>query len=393
MNSSIFRLRLLAGGLLFTVSASLAQTDIRPTPGGKRILFVDGDDIRPEPGGKRLLFVDGEDIRPEPGGKRLLFVDKDGDVRPNPNGIRIAFWDGDTLRRSPGGPIILFLDGDDVRPDMGGPRLYFLDGPALSKQQLTAVLMILKPELFQLSKEETAAKEKEFAANAAASQPTTKAESTPNTANAKTDPWVGNRPITSQRTGKSTKREGTIDIAKQGKCYTVTYKTGENPEWRGIGVPIEEPGMEPEIWAVVGPASAVALGAYVVKDGKLDGTWIPVNATGEDRSVLGFEKLRGAAELGGQYTIESGKLPNGGTEYSGALQIEPLPVKDKEVKCYRILWSNGATAVGFLIKDKLFVGAGWGEDWEVVRIRPKADSFALEFLNKSGQPGSYTLSK
>lgn len=389
MISSIFRLGLLAGGVFLALSGSPAQTDIRPSPGGKRILFVDGDDIRPEPGGKRLLFVDGEDIRPEPGGKRLLFVDKDGDVRPNPNGIRIAFWDGDTLRRSPGGPILLFIDGDDVRPRMGGPRLYFLDGPALSKQQLTAVLMILKPELFQLSTAETAAKEKEFAANAAASQKTTTSQAPPSASTP--DPWVGNRPITSQRTSKTTKRDGTIDIAKQGKCYTVTYKTGENPAWHGIGVPINEPGMEPEIWAVVGPSAAVALGAYIVKDGKLDGSWIPVNATGEDRSVLGFEKLRGPAELGGQYTIESGKLPNGGAEYSGALQIEPLPIKDKEVKCYRITWSNGATAVGFLIKDKLFVGAGWGADWEVIRIRPKADSFVLEFLNKSGQPGSYTL--
>jgi hypothetical protein len=391
MSPSILRLGLLAGCLLTSLVCSPAQTDVRPAPGGKRLLFVDGDDIRPEPGGKRLLFVDGEDIRPTPGGERLLFVDTDGDIRHTPNGIRLAYWDGDTLRRSPGGPILLFVDGDDIRPDMGGPRLLFLDGPALSKQQITAVLMILKPDLFKLSAEETAAKKKEFADNEAGYQPTAQPETAPSTSEAKSDPWVGDRPITAQRTGKSTRREGTIDIAKQGKCYSVTYKTGETPAWQGIGVPIDEPGMEPEIWAVVGPAATVALGAYVVKDGRLEGSWIPVNATGEDRSVLGFEKLHGAAELGGQYTIDAGQLPNGGAAYTGTLQIEPLPIKSKEVKCYRITWSNGATAVGFLIKDKLFVGAGWGPDWEVVRIRPKAGEFVLEFLNKSGEPGSYTL--
>ncbi len=378
-------LSLLALTVVFGFFAGLeasAQTDVRPAPGGKRLLFIDGDDIRPEPGGKRLLFVDGDDIRPEPGGKRLLFIDADGDVRPAPGGIRLATWDGSTLRRTPGGEILMFIDGDDIRPRMGGPRLYFLDGPVPNRETITAVLYLLKPELFTLSAEQTAAKQKEMADNGAASD-----------AAAAADPWPGTHQIAGQNTTSTTKRTGSIVLAKRAGAYTVLYETGENPKWAGIGVAVNVPGSGPELWAAVGPAGATALGIYDIKGGNLTGSWIPSNAA-DDKSVLGFENLAGAAQLGGVYKITSGKLPNGGASYTGALNIDPLPATfSGTAKCYRIRWANGATAVGFRVGDKLVMAAGWGADMEVLRFRAENASFSVDLLNKGGAEGEYTLLK
>lgn len=367
-------------GVLLAATAFLhAQTNIRPDPNGKRILFVDGDTIRPDPNGQRLLFVDGTDIRPAPGGKRLLCLEHDN-IRPTPTGVRIAFWDGPTLRRSPGGPVLLYVDGDTIRPQFNGPRMYFLDGPKLSHAQLTAVLLVLKPELFTLSAPETAAKEKEMAANGAAEEKRLGA-----------DPWPGDHAISAQNTPATTKRTGAIAIAKQGDYYAIAYKTGENPAWQGIGVRVDLPGNAPELWAAVAPGGAASLGIYEVNGGSLKGVWVPVNAA-QDRSVLGFENLSGAAEIGGVYKVLGGRLPNGGAAYTGALNIDPLPATlNGNAKCYRIRWTTGTSAVGFLVKGKLAVAAGWGADWEVLRLRLENSSIAAELLNKTGAPGDYTI--
>lgn len=365
-------------GFCFGFSPLLhSQTDIRPSPGGKRLLFVDGDDIRPEPGGKRLLFVDGDDIRPAPGGKRLLFVDGD-DIRPTPGGIRLAFWDGDTLRRKPAGEILLFVDGDDIRPQMGGPRLYFLDGPKLSREQLTAVLYLLRPELFTLPAEQVAAKEKEMAENAAKSTVTSSSVK---------DQWTGDHGILAQGAN------GSVLIDKRADIYPVAYKTGQEPAWQGIGVGVNTGSPNAEFWAAMAPAGAVALGVYDVKGGNLNGTWFPIN-TDKDPSVLGFEALAGSPSLSGAYRITNGKLPNGGASYTGALNIDPLPATlSGAAKCYRIRWSNGATAIGFLIGNKLAVAAGWGADYEILRIRPSQSGFAVEALTKAGATRRFELAK
>lgn len=71
-------------------------------------------DIRPQPGGKRLLYVDGTDVRPEPGG------------------IRLAVIDGTDLRRSPGGKILLNYRHPDICPTSSEKRIYYVDGPELT---------------------------------------------------------------------------------------------------------------------------------------------------------------------------------------------------------------------------------------------------------------------
>jgi hypothetical protein len=367
--------------LLGTVPLLHAQTDVRPAPGGQRILFVDGDDIRPAPGGKRLLFIDGgKELRPEPGGKLLLTIDADGDVRHTWNGIRIAYWDGWSLRRAPRSPELLFVDGDDVRPTMGGPRLLFFDGPKLSRAQVTAVLYVLKPEFFKLTPEETATKQKEMSDNGAGKGATG-------------DPWLGSHAILAHNTNAA-KRAGSIIVTKQADYYGITYKTGEEPAWQGIALNVALPGSRtPELWAAVGPGGASSLGVYEVSGNSLRGVWVPVNAT-QDRSLLGYENLNGPAELGGVYKVVSGKLPNGGAAYTGDLNIDPLPARmSGNAKCYRIRWTTGTTAVGFQIQTKLAVAAGWGADCEILRFRLENTGIVVDALNKAGAQANYLLQK
>jgi len=61
-------------------------------------------------------------------------------------------------------------------------HFFYIDGPPLSRQQLTAVIYLLKPEFFKISAEEKAAQEKEMAKNEAEEtrekRPTTSREST-----------------------------------------------------------------------------------------------------------------------------------------------------------------------------------------------------------------------
>jgi hypothetical protein len=378
---------LLALGSLLLAAASLhaqtTQTNIRPDPAGKRILFVDGPNIRPEPGGKRLLFVDGDNLRPDPGGKRLLFIDQYGDVRPEPGGVRLAHWDGITLRKSPGGPRLGVLDDKSFRPEMTGPRFFFLDGDPLSRMQLTAVLYLLKPEFFQISADEKAAKEKEMAKNGA-EEDARRAE----------DHFPGDHVILSHSSTTGPSRKGSVQITRQGEFYAIALKTGENPAWQGIGVKVTTTGNDQELWAGIAPAGAVALGIYGIKGGNLAGTWIPINATA-DKSQYGYETLVGPAQLGGIYKITSGKLPNGGVTYTGALNIDPLSESlIADAPCYRFRWATGTTALAFRVGDRLAVAAGWGADYEVLRLRlDHHDGLGGAFLGKSGAKGVYSLDK
>lgn len=377
MKRRFYRFSAWLGILLFAslLASAIAQTDIRPAPGGKRLLFVDGDDIRPAPGGKRLLFIDqGKELRPEPGGKVLLAIDGD-DIRDKFGGTRIAVWENWSLRRSPRGPELLFVDGDDLRPTMGGPRTLFFDGPKLSKAQVTAVLYLLRPELFS---------------NA------TPARDTPDTTasgGANGDPWIGSHNILAHQTSGA-KRAGAIVVAKQADYYGITYKTGETPAWQGIAINVTLPGSRgPELWAAVAPGGAASLGIYEVNGNSLRGVWVPVNASA-DRSLLGYENLNGPAELGGGYKVLNGKLPGGGATYTGELNIDPLPNKlSGNAKCYRIRWTTGTTALGFQTQTKLAVAAGWGADYETLRFKIENSGIVVEVLNKAGTQSGYLLQK
>lgn len=356
------------------------QTSVRPDPSGKRILFVDHDTIRPDPSGNRLLFIDKDTLRPSPSGPRLLFIDGD-DIRPAPGGVRIAFWDGDTLRRSPGGPVLLVVDGGDtIRDRFAGQRLYFFDGPKLSRAQITAVLYTLKPELFKVSPAETAAKEDEMKKNGAAEE-----------ARLASDQFTGERQITVHNTNGK-KRTGSVVVTKQGSFYGIELKTREEPAWKGVGLKYAGKTGEPELWAGIAPAGALSIGVYGVQGGTLNGTWVPINAT--DASSCGFENLTGSPQLKGAYTITAAKLPNGGAAYTGVLNIDPVPgTMNGNANCYRIRWSNGQTALGFFFDNRFAAVAGWGADYEVLRLKLDQGALVGDFVSKNGTRGYYTLTK
>lgn len=371
-------------GLLAILPPLNAQTSIRPDPQGKRILFVDGDTIRDDFGGKRLLYIDQDgDIRPEPGGKRLLFIDQDGDIREKNGGVRLACWDHDELGRMPGGKRLGLIDDHDFRPEPGFKRYFYMDGPPLSHIQLTAVLYLLHPELLQLTPEERAAKEKEIVQNGAAED-----------ARVAGDFFPGNHPILAHSSSTGPKRTGSVEITKQGDFYALKLNTGDNPPWQGIGIKVPTAGSDQELWAGIAPAGAVSVGVYAIKGGALNGVWIPINAA-QDKSVFGYENLVGAPQLGGAYRITGGKLPNGGVAYTGAMNIDPLSESlIADAPCYRFRWSTGTTGLAFRVGDRLLVAAGWGADYEVLRLRlDHAQGLGGDFLGKTGAKGSYNLGK
>jgi hypothetical protein len=370
--------------LLFSAAPLFAQqTNILDEFGGKRILFVDDKNIRPDPTGERLLYVDGSNILPDPNSERILFVDRDGNVRPDPNGVRLAFWDHNELLTEPGGTRLGLLDDKTFRPEPGYKFFFYIDGPPLSRVQLTAVLLKLKPEFFKISPEQKAAKEKEMEKNAAEELAVRGA-----------DHFPGDHRIITNYVETGGGRKGSILMTKQGSFYGITFKTGDNPAWQGIGVKIAMPNGDQELWAGVAPGGAVALGIYEIKGGSLAGTWLPINAA-SDRSVFGFENLVGSPQLGGVYQITSGKLPSGGVAYTGALNIDPLTqALNSDGKCFRFRWATGTTGLAFRAGNRLAVAAGWGADYEILRLTLNhADSLAGDFLSKSGRKGYYTLTE
>jgi hypothetical protein len=371
--------------LFHPTPASCAETaDVRPEPGGKRLLFIDGDDIRREPGGKRILFIDGDTLRDAPGGKRLLFIDGD-DIRPAPGGIRILFIDGSDLRRRPGGKRLLFIDGDDIRPEPGGKRLLFIDGK-VSKEQLVAALYVLKPELFKLSKEEEATLKAEMKAAATESE---KEFSDVllgkfDVLNSSLPDWAGGTVTTTR--GKDGIHYLDLKLKKQSLA--------------GIGIPRGDPGWE-ELWIAFAPEGAVALAVYEIAKGKLTGKWIPINAAKDGKETYGKEVLEGPADLNGTFKILEAQAPNKGAEYTGTVTISPFKPADGNSsdlsEMYSITWNFGTLkipGVGAKLKvagDKsvLIVASGTKGEFAVghVTCDSATKSKGIDFLSSKHGPG------
>jgi hypothetical protein len=313
---SIFTAAIVA---LMSCASALAATDIRDTPGGKRLLFVDGNDIRTGPGGDRKLFIDGDSLRDGPGGKRLLFIDGDS-VRAEPGGPRLLFLDGPNIRKAPGGDRLLFIDdGKDIRPEPGGDRLLFIDGAALSKSQLVAVLYVLKPELFAAAKKEPVA-----AAPAAAIEGT----------------WT----IDSALDLDGDAKPGKVTFTKSGDQYTVVVNfQGEDPI-NGIAIVSGN-----EAWLSLGSPGNPGIAKYDVKGGVLDGVWHSIE-NGEP--TTGTEKLAGGDKLDGKYEIAESNA--GGTKYEGTVTLSELTdAGGFGADLKKVEWKIG---------DISYVGAGFRKD-------------------------------
>lgn len=360
--------------------------DIRPQPGGQRLLFVDSDGfIRPAPGGKRLLYLEGDTIRDDHGGKRLLFVDGD-DVRPEPGGIRLAFIDGYDVRRRPGGKILMNYRHPDVCPTAADKRIYFVDGGKLSGPQLVGVLYLLKPELFKLSAEEEAELKKEMKEAGEAEDKRLRADRAPG----KWDILAA-----SGRDGIS---GGTVTIApKKGEAYQVKFEHKQAAEAQGVAVQ-REISYDRLLWVAFGPPKTVALAVYEIKGGTLEGKWYPWYYDGDSKNS-GTESLKGPENLDGEFTITAAKAPFTGAAYTGTVTIKPVEIvgaPDQE-KPHNLTWTFGDKkihGIGIKVKNFLVVCSGSGEDFYLANmiLGTNGDMIGNWFSNKNAM-GYYNTNK
>jgi hypothetical protein len=76
-----------------------------------------------------------------------------------------------------------------------------------------------------------------------------------------------------------------------------------------------------------------------------------------------------------------------------ALNIDPLSqALNSDGKCFRFRWATGTIGLAFRAGDRLAVAAGWGADFEILRLALNhADGLAGDFMSESGLKGYYTL--
>ncbi len=139
----------------------MSSSFICQEPGGKRLVQIDGKEVS-RPGGKMLIYIDGNDLLKEDIHAKAFLVVDDVDVRPSVAGVRIANFDGADIRHgaSSNGKVLMNYQHPNLCPSFRDNRIYSIEGDALTKQQLVAVLYLLKPQLFKLSAEEIAAQQK-----------------------------------------------------------------------------------------------------------------------------------------------------------------------------------------------------------------------------------------
>jgi hypothetical protein len=186
---------------------------------------------------------------------------------------------------------------------------------------------------------------------------------------------------------------GSATIRKQGPLYALTFKVAEMHHWQGIAFAIApRPGANTELWAAIGSREMVSLGIYQARGGTFRGVWYPLNAA-DDPAVYGSETLIGQPTLGGSYEI-SGRLPNTGETYTGALKVESgTAVLNGDGQTCLFKWKTGTFGAGFRVDDLVAVCAGWGEDCQIVRFRIESGNLSGEFYGKDKAKGEYTLTK
>ncbi|TWT40415.1 hypothetical protein RAS1_41240 [Phycisphaerae bacterium RAS1] len=370
------------------VAIAAAQSEIRNQPGGTRLLCIDADgSIRKEPTGPRVLFLDpdGKSIRKEPTGPLILFFDGDS-VRENPNGPRIAFLDERSVRRTPTSPVLMDYKHPDICPTANDKREFFVDGPDLTKHQLVGVLYLLKPKLFELSKEETDRLKKEMDTNAKAEE-----------ARLAADRAVGKFDILTADGAPAS--SGTVVVApKKGESYQVKFSHKGGPEWTGVGVQFVQKDQDRYFWVAFGTPQTVGLGVFDIKGGVLEGKWYN-GWSNEDPKNTGMENLKGPESLDGEFTITAAKTPHDGIDYTGTCVIKPFDLSfDNDYKPYTLTWTIGGkpyTGIGLRTREnKLYVAMGSGEALNLgsFKLGTNGEMIGDFFSNKKAK-GYYTTSK
>ncbi|MFT3785178.1 MAG: hypothetical protein QM770_03310 [Tepidisphaeraceae bacterium] len=349
----------LAAVLGTMASGAFATTDIRDEPGGKRLLFVDGNDLRKEPGGDRLMFIDGNTLRDAPGGSVLLVIDGN-DLRKEAGGERVGYIDGNDIRDQPGGKRLLFIDGHDIRDEPGGKRLLYIDGDDLTRPQLIAVISVLGTG----SSIKIEAPKHEAVADAGPS-------------------LAGTYKVTSFKASDDSKMEGEVVFTKSGENYTYT-----GPGFKGAAFFFDD-----NLMCADGPERVGLAMLSKQADGSYSGP--AINVDGEAATVT-------AKESGpDEWTLDAvqAKRP----DHTEKLVVKksawnkPLEGDIDTFKLEVAAKADGAKpdlqGVGFIWHDRLFIAIGVGEGIGTVKLRVDGDNVTGDFVTTGGVTGQVSAQK
>jgi hypothetical protein len=356
-------------------AAYASPTLIDSQPDGKRVLVVTDDEVARNGNDKAVVYIDGNNILTDPRGSPVLVVDDDA-IRHSLGGIKLAQFDGEDIRHSDiNGKVVINYHHPDICPDSRSNRIYTVDGPELTKAQLVAVLYVLNPHMFDLTAEETAAKQKAFKeAGEEADREAAK------------DHVVGKWEVLSGSGPVEHIDKGDITFGpKQGPVYPALfdYSAAGGPKWMGVATAKEVKGDQ-NIFAAYGTEKAIGLCVYEINGGDLTGTWYPWYFDGDAKNQ-GSEVLKGGATLGGEYKIVSAKAPTTGAAYSGTVTFTPQKIvgASDDDQTYVVTWTLGdvkAYGIGLRSGNQLFVASGAAKDITIAKFRINNGSFSGDFF-------------
>ncbi len=375
-------MKLLASLSLAVLLASAAATSaatptlINAEPSGKRLLSVSDSDVTSEATGKIALHIHNDELLLSLHDPAILFVDGT-DVRPTPAGVVLATFDGEDIRHGRNGKVVINYHHPDICPDSASNRIYTVQGPMLSKQQLVAVLYVLKPELFKLTAEEEAAQKKEMADNAAEAE-----------REANADHITGNWMVLNASGPVEKIGNGSIVFGpKKGQSYQMSldYSKNGGPLWNGVAVAGKVESDDQPIWAAYGTPKTIAMCVYDISGGTLSGKWYPWYADADPKN-LGSETATGPATLEGNYKV-SGKTATTGAAYSGTVTIKALEITGSadDSKPYLLTWDFAGTKVygmGIRTGNRLYVATGAGADVIIAKFTLHNGSFHGDFYKR-----------
>ncbi len=282
--------------LSITLMSTSAATFVRPEPGSpKTLLYVDGNQVFATQGGKLLMTIDDQRyVCAAPSGKKLYFVAHGGEVhRETEQGIQVGYWEGGALLKKMETPRLLILgryaeEKQDVSlgPKKGEPRLFCFEGMQPNMLQLTAIIHLLKPELFAVSDKEVA---EATQATAAAAEKKQRA--------AAPEAQAGNFTVT--ELNGPWKFESMAITPVNGHLH---FDAKGTTPLSGMGVKFQYIGSDHVVGAA-GSATSL-IGVFEYKNGSYSGGWSQASGKG----ALQKDSWTTAQSPLGEFSSKSGKL-------------------------------------------------------------------------------------
>jgi hypothetical protein len=391
---------LLMLGLVFQGFSTEARADsiVVRSAQGKKLVTVDADGLRIRQDDKVVASIDVHSSVNDnfsilnAAGKRTLYFQGGFVYSSADDRLRLATVDGDDIRHGDRGKVVMNYHHPDLSPTAHDNRMFLVEDGELNVAQLVAVLYVIKPDLFALSADEQAAQLKSYKA----------AEEANN--KAFQDVLVGrfevaNSDVDEWSSGLITTTRGKDDV------HYLDMKL-KGAELAGIAVQ-RTVFADKELWVAFAPKGAVALAVYEIDGGKLNGTWVPINAAKDGKGTFGTEQLDGPAGVSGDYAITAAKGPNGGAAYTGSLNIkrfEPQGGNGSDFQdTYLLTWTIGATkiyGIGAKVKyaqgkEALIAASGSTADFAVghVRLESATSVKGIDFVNSKFKGGYIVVTR